>query len=96
MDRDSVRAELIQVAAVAQAMVQLLDTGSTAMVHEFDRLHARQVSIDVQTERDYQYRRWANQVHPMEQWVCILMEEVGEAVKAINDRYVFPKIEGPT
>ena len=72
------RAELIQVAAVAVAMIQDLDQGDTAMSMVAIATH-RQVMFEVTRERFRQEAKWGPQHHPIEWWVAILGEEVGEA-----------------
>lgn len=74
-----VRTELIQVAAVAIAIVENMDG-------DVDRAF-----VDVAEERQRQDRIWGPQNHPIEKWLAILGEEVGEAFKAANDQIIFKK-----
>lgn len=75
------RTELVQVAAVAIAMVQDLDgPGNAEWAYD-----------DVQNERIRQMKLWGDQHHPIERWMMILLEEVGEAAQAANDEIVFPR-----
>lgn len=84
----SLRDELIQVAAVAIAIVQDLDTGST----EMDSGYIGTVLGEVANERDRQEAKWGKQHHHPHSWLAILGEEVGEAFQAAND-IVWPKEE---
>ena len=86
----SLRDELIQVAAVAVAIVQDLDTGST----EMDSGYVGTVLGDIANERDRQEAKWGLQHHPIAEWLSILGEEYGEACKAANDEIIFPKGAG--
>ena len=72
----SYREELIQVAAVAVAMVEDLDNGSA------DRTTATYVMHEVMDERIQQNEKWGAQHHDRAMWLTILMEEVGEAAQA--------------
>ena len=76
------RDELIQVAAVALAMIQVEDTGSTRLDVIGDKV-MNEISLQVQEERDCQEKKWGVQSHTREKWLAILMEEVGEVAKAI-------------
>lgn len=40
---------------------------------------------DVLHERESQYEKWGQQDHDEDRWMVILMEEVGEAARAIFD-----------
>ena len=39
----------------------------------------------IQVERDNQIELWGHQQHSDEKWMNIIVEELGEAAKAIND-----------
>lgn len=43
------------------------------------------VMLDVLEERKRQDERWGEQNHDHFRWLCILMEEVGEATQVAND-----------
>lgn len=88
----SLRDELIQVAAVAIAIVTDLDQGDTNM-HLGDQQNTghQRVMGDVLNERIDQEIRWGLQHHPVAEWLSILGEEYGEACKAANDEIIFPK-----
>ncbi len=70
------RQELIQVAAVAVAMIEDLDTGSA------DRTSMAAIVGEVMQERLRQDEKWGPQHHDIPMWLTILMEEVGEASQA--------------
>ena len=76
----SYRDELIQVAAVAVAMIQDLDEGSTKL-HD-DRV-SQSVLDEVHKERWKQEQKWGPQHHSKERWFAILGEEVGEVANTI-------------
>ena len=81
----TLRQELIQVAAVAIAIVTDLDEGSTGPFKSGYVFHA------VAEERVRQEKKWGPQHHPIAEWLVILGEEYGEACKAANDEVIFPK-----
>lgn len=88
------REELIQVAAVAVAMVEDLDYGqadaNAAPNYNLPMdTQARNVLADVFAERYAQDNKWGPQHHPLELWFTILMEEVGEAAQAYLNQEVF-------
>lgn len=69
--KDSLEAELIQVAAVAVAWLE--DNGySRAAIFDF-----------IQEERTRQDYKWGKQHHSNEMWSAILGEEYGEACQAV-------------
>lgn len=70
------REEMIQVAAVAVAVVQDLD-GGTTKIDYFG--HLTHWLDEVQRERMNQEKKWGPQHHTPEEWMAILAEEVGEA-----------------
>lgn len=82
----SYRSELIQVAAVALATVQNLDTGST----ERDTIEAVDAEMEivdaVLRERASQERQWGTRNTLPDRWLTILTEEVGEVARAILER----------
>ena len=80
---DLYRKELIQVAAVAVAMIQDLDHGSTEMtVYSPRDLKTDAILDEVERERHKQEGKWGPQHHDPSVWLAILMEEVGEAAQA--------------
>lgn len=84
-ERESVsyRSELIQVAAVALAAVQVVDQGTT---HLDSPEGARQLRIllrEVGIERERQELKWGPQTHNRAWWLTILAEEFGEAARAV-------------
>ena len=74
----SLRQELIQVAAVAVAIVEDLDYGGTD--------HGRSAAVleEVQEERVRQDEKWGAQHHDPLTWLMILAEEVGEVAEEIS------------
>lgn len=80
----SYREELIQVAAVAIAMVQDLDVGSTALVDRDDKMVS--LTEEVMSERERQERKWGAQHHDPIKWYAILGEEVGEVARSILEK----------
>ena len=80
----SYRSELIQVAAVAIAMVQDFDTDSTEL-NEQDNIgyeKMEQIIDDVREERYAQEAKWGAQHHSHGWWISILGEEFGEVCRA--------------
>lgn len=74
----SYKDELIQVAAVAVAALQCdIDGDTRALLTRENMLDA------VRDERAKQEAKWGAQKHSREKWLAILMEEVGEAAKAV-------------
>jgi hypothetical protein len=71
------RTELIQVAAVAVAMIEDLDTGAASGGDL-----TNQICVEVWEERERQNEKWGPQHHDIPMWLAILMEEVGEASQA--------------
>lgn len=69
------RAELVQVAAVAVAAIEDLDGGSASMED------LAEVLANVAEERGRQNARWGAQHHPPGIWLAILAEEVGEVAR---------------
>ena len=84
----SLRYELIQVAAVAVAIVEQLDTGQ-AKVSGMGG-HTDEIMTDITNERVFQDRKWGPQKHPLGDWMTILGEEYGEACQAALDEVIFP------
>lgn len=81
----SFREEMIQVAAVAVAIVEDLDYGAAGI--DQDRQlgqvsNGYAVAMEVLNERENQDQKWGPQTHDPEVWLAILMEEVGEAARA--------------
>ncbi len=76
------RDELIQVAAVAVAIVQDLDTGSAKVgLGDLD-----EVMNDVRVERKRQNARFGAQHHTDFGWSGILIEEIGEWAAEVLER----------
>lgn len=70
------RTELIQVAAVAVAIVTDMDHGSTA----YSNVAWQKVLQEITIERLAQEGMWGPQHHDLTVWAAILLEEVGEAI----------------
>lgn len=91
----SLREELVQVAAVAVAIITDLDTGKTSTDSAWDRtftgLREQRVFVDVMKERQFQDLKWGMQHHPIAEWLVILGEEYGEACKSALDDVIFPE-----
>lgn len=82
------RAELIQVAAVAVAAIHDLDHGRTGYPwHPTENVgrpwhsFVDEILTEIYTERCRQENKWGNQHHDPTVWMSILMEEVGEAAQ---------------
>lgn len=71
------RAELVQVAAVAVAIVEDLDGGSASLEWLAEAL------ANVAEERHRQNERWGSQHHPPGVWLAVLAEEVGEVAREV-------------
>lgn len=72
--------ELVQVAAVAVAAIQRIESGSTKLEKETDPLPWEEVILDrVRDERDRQEEKWGPQYHSPTFFMAILGEEFGEA-----------------
>lgn len=80
--------ELIQVAAVAVAIVEDLCTQEGEGAEGDAWTDA--VLIDVRMERERQNRKWGAQHHTPMEWLAILGEEVGEANKAALEAHTWP------
>lgn len=80
----SYRSELIQVAAVALAAIQVEDAGSTAL-DTLGRNNLQAVLSEVAAERERQEAKWGAQKHKPAMWAAILAEEFGEAVDEIKE-----------
>ena len=72
------RTELVQIAAVAMAAIEDLDTGSAS------RDALARVMTDVALERMAQNRQWGPQHHDPIVWLAILAEEVGEVARTMD------------
>lgn len=70
------REEMVQVAAVAVAIIEAIDHGSA------DRSGTGGILEEIDDERWRQNQKWGAQSHPIPVWLAILMEEVGEAAQA--------------
>ena len=82
----SYRDELIKVAAVAVAMIEDYDTGSTDLSDPITLDNGtHNVLIEVGQERHRQERKWGPQHHSAADWYTILGEEFGEVGHAINE-----------
>ena len=82
------REELIQVAAVAVAMVEDLDMGVAQVVDETYRFTGVHENIreEISLERVVQDKKWGQQHHPVITWLAILAEEVGEVAREVEDQ----------
>lgn len=81
------REEMIQVAAVAVAIVQDLDNGTTEDTWNGRgerNPHTEKVLHEVGYERSRQEIKWGPQHHTPEEWLAILAEEVGEAAQEVE------------
>ena len=83
------REELIQVAAVAVAMVEDLDYGSADSSRIVDDgivggSAMRDILLEVGLERKRQDQKWGPQHHDPFTWLMILMEEVGEVAEEVK------------
>ena len=74
------REELIQVAAVAVAIIEDLDNGTTGA----SPLKTEDVLFEVMRERDAQERKWGARHHSHGVWLAILGEEIGEAAAEVE------------
>jgi len=81
----SYRNELIQVAAVAVAALQDLDTGTTYRAG-WNATHESNALREITDERRRQEKKWGTRSESPRQWLTILMEEVGEVARAILER----------
>ena len=95
-DYQNLRDELVQVAAVAVAMVEDLDEGmaDTNAISVWGgpwTTRTDRVLAHVAAERGRQDAKWGPQHHYPAEWFVILMEEVGEAAQAALDDVIFPK-----
>lgn len=80
----TLRDELIQVAAVAVAIVQDLEYGSTVIAVSDKEATLGHVLMEVRDERFAQEAKWGPQHHSSIEWLAILAEEVGEAAKEVD------------
>jgi len=89
----TLREELVQVAAVAVAILSDMEQGDTLLHDEagMQTLAHRSAMTLVQFERFAQERKWGAQHHSLAEWLVILGEEYGEACKAALDETIFPK-----
>ncbi len=76
---DEFREEMIQIGAVATAIIHDRDKGGTGNHPE----HLRVIEAEIAMERARQELKWGSQHHDPIIWMLILMEEVGEAADAI-------------
>jgi len=94
----SLRNELLQVAAVAIAIVSDLDKYSTA-VHVIDGSAEwdgdyQKIMDDLLAERLRQEEKWGTRYEvPIAEWLVILGEEYGEACQAALEEVMYPKEE---
>ena len=93
----SLRDELIQVAAVAVAIVTDMDKGSTGIARldsplaEWDSNTTR-ILTDIIDERERQEAKWGTRYDvPVSDWLVILGEEFGEACRAALEEVMYPK-----
>lgn len=88
----SLREELIQVAAVAVAMIEDLDSG-LGLGDDYvgtDLAATPDVLVEVLDERRSQEVKWGPRHHDIQTWLTILMEEVGESANAALEEVMFP------
>ena len=86
-DMDRLRDELIQVAAVACAIIEDLEYGVADFGRQENQFHKPQGQLvvdEIVAERMAQDLTWGAQSHSPEKWMTILMEEVGEAAEEIG------------
>ena len=88
----TLREELIQVAAVAVAIVEDLDHGVADMGgsganREWYIAQAEPILEEIRKERLRQDAKWGPQHYELTMWLTILMEEVGEAAQAYLDEW---------
>lgn len=76
------RAELVQVAAVAVAMIECYDDRAAGS----DGSRTNAVLAEVAGERVRQNDRWGSQSHGPFVWLAVLTEEVGEVAQAALER----------
>jgi len=87
----ALRSELVQVAAVAVAMIEDLDTGvavirtHTGIAEVDDTIWL--IMVEVHEERIRQDAKWGAQHHLPMEWLSILGKEYGEACKAANEAH---------
>ena len=89
----TLREELIQVAAVAVAIVTDLDQGSTKVISHTGRwtVAHRAVIADVVNERVIQEQKWGERHGvPIADWLVILGEEYGEACRSALEEVMYP------
>ena len=79
----SYRSELIQVAAVALAAIQAADLGSTEIQSHLGCKSLNDLLDNVAEERLRQEEKWGTRNLMPSWWLVILMEEVGEAARAV-------------
>ena len=84
IDAPDLRKELVQVAAVAVAIIRDMDTGSTRLEAMDELMADGEVFATVAKERLRQYKKWGNQSHNPVEWLIILMEEFGEASSVVQ------------
>lgn len=86
---DKARAKLIQVAAVAVAIVEDLDYGEANFAGVRSNrsplwYRGDDVLVEVANERMAQDEKWGPQHHSPMEWLAILGEEFGEACRAAS------------
>lgn len=84
MSRAKFREEMIQVAAVAVAILEDMDQGKAHHNHYWNNSTGRSILGEISAERSRQDRKWGPQHHSPEVWMAILMEEVGEAADELT------------
>ena len=84
------RDELVQVAAVAVAILTDLEQGNTRMSSGGLATAAHEIAMGrVERERAQQELKWGMQHHAPFTWLAILGEEVGEACQAALEAHTF-------
>lgn len=89
---DNLREELVQVAAVAVAILEDLDYGvadtsakaTDTPAYLFDLSQTDMILSDVSEERHRQDEKWGPQHNDPFTWLLILMEEVGEFAEEVE------------
>lgn len=87
---DAYRKELVQVAAVCLAAAQVDDVGTTSLGNDNEGVNGRfaleRLLNEVREERRRQELKWGTRTGEMAkpvEWLCVLMEEVGEVAEEI-------------
>ena len=88
MKRDF-RLEIIQVAAVAVAILQDMEDGRA----DIEKPSRERVIDWIVVERSRQDEKWGAQHHDILEWMVILTEELGEAAQAaLSDHFMHSRV----